>query len=104
MQSLRDGPLQSRLCLLHRVRQQLAVSEPRRAKKWIREIVARAKRVPSMLSPSSSSRDARAPTEESSLHRYREYLLARPGLNELFLPKDGSKQCDAFAVSRKPGC
>src|SRR6266566_2410969 len=64
-------------------------------KKWIREIVARAKRVPSMLSPSSSSRDARAPTEESSLHRYREYLLARPGLNELFLPKDGSKQFDA---------
>jgi hypothetical protein len=56
MQSLRDGPLQSRLCLLHRVRQQLAASEPRRVKKWIREIVARAKRVPSMLSPSSSSR------------------------------------------------
>ena len=33
MQSLRDGPLQSRLCLLHRVRQQLAASEPRRFKK-----------------------------------------------------------------------
>jgi hypothetical protein len=33
MQSLRDGPLQSRLCLLHRVRQQLAASEPRRLKK-----------------------------------------------------------------------
>jgi hypothetical protein len=73
-------------------------------KKWIRKIVARAKRVRSMLSPSSSSRDARAPTGESSLHRYREYLLARPGLNELFLPKDGSKQCDAFAVARKPVC
>ena len=104
MQSLRDGPLQSRLCLLHRVRQQLAASEPRLVKKWIREIVARAKRVPSILSPSSSSRDARAPTEESSLHRYREYLLARPSLNEFFLPKDGSKQCDAFAVARKPVC
>ena len=33
MQSLRDGPLQSRLCLLHRVRQQLAASESRRFKK-----------------------------------------------------------------------
>jgi hypothetical protein len=33
MQSLRDGPLQSRLCVLRRVRQQLAASEPRRFKK-----------------------------------------------------------------------
>src|SRR5215472_12999107 len=99
MQSLRDGPLP-----ISPSRQQLAASEPRRLKKWIREIVVRANRVPSMLSPSSSSRDARAPTEESSLHRYREYLLARPSLNELFLPKHGSKQYDVLAVARKPVC
>ena len=99
MQSLRDGPLPiaPSTTTAGRIRASTI-------KKWIREIVARAKRMPSILSPSSSSRDARAPTEESSLHRYREYLLARPGLNELFLLKDGSKQCDAFAVARKPVC
>src|SRR5262249_38433169 len=50
MQSLRDGPLQSRLWLLHRVRQQLAASEPRRLKKWIREIVARQPRALDVIS------------------------------------------------------
>ncbi len=50
MQSLRDGPLQSRLCLLHRVRQQLAASEPRRVKKWMREIVARQARALDVIS------------------------------------------------------
>jgi hypothetical protein len=104
MQSLRDGPLQSRLCLLHRVRQQLAASEPRRLKKMdTGNCRARQARALDLISffklAGCSSSDGR-----KQLHRYREYLLARPSLNELFLPKDGSKQCDAFAVARKPVC
>src|SRR5215471_3235069 len=103
MQSLRDGPFQSRLCLLHRLRQQLAGSEPRRLRKWIREIVARQARALDLISffklAGRSSSDGRK--QPSSISRV---LISATWFKRAFLPKDGSKQCDVFALARKQVC
>jgi hypothetical protein len=56
MQSLRDGPCNLDCAYYTEYDNSRPHPSLDDLKKWIREIVTRAKRVPSMLSPSSSSR------------------------------------------------
>jgi hypothetical protein len=86
MQSLRDGPLQSRLCLLQRVRQQLAASDSTSKKMDTRNCRARQARAVDVISffklAGCSSSDGRK--QPSSISRV---FISATWFKRAFLPE-----------------